>query len=72
MVEAKFRSLSLELPDWWMKATTTATTTPPMTIPMHSAAANAVSNPPRTVNAANAVYEEEQRPELNVAFAVAP
>ena len=45
---------------------------PPMTILIHSVAANAVSNPPRAVNAANAVYEEEQRPELNVAFAVAP
>jgi hypothetical protein len=60
MVEAKFRLLSLELPDWWIKVTTTATTTPLMTISMHSAAANAVSNPLCTVNAANAVYEEEQ------------
>ena len=69
MVEAKFKSLSLELPDWWIKVTTTATTTPPITIPI---AANAVSNPPRAVNAANAVYEDEQQLGLNVAFAVAP
>ena len=45
---------------------------PLMTILMHSAAANAVSNPPYTVNAANAVYKEEQRLELNIAFTVTP
>ena len=60
MVEAKFKSLSLKLPDWWMKVTTTATTTPLMTNPMHSAATNAVSNPLYTVNAVNAIYKEEQ------------
>ena len=43
-----------------------------MIILIHSAAANAVSNPVYTVNAANAVYKEEQRPELNIAFAVMP
>ena len=32
---------------------------PPITIPMHSVAANAVSNSLHTVNAANAVYKEE-------------
>ena len=71
MVEVKFKSLLLKLPDWWMKVTTTATTMPLMTIPMHLVAANAVSNSLCIVNAANAVYEEEQRPELNIAFAVA-
>ena len=39
---------------------------------MHSAAANAVFNPLQAINAANAVYEEEQRLELNIAFTVAP
>ena len=68
----KFRLLSLKLPDWWIKVTTIATTMPLITILMHSVAANAVSNPLYTVNAANAVYEEEQRPELNIAFTVAP
>ena len=43
---------------------------PLMTIPMHLVAANAVSNPLYTVNAANAVYKEEQWLELNIAFAV--
>ena len=43
-----------------------------MTIPMHSTAANAVSNPLCTVNAANAIYKEEQQPELNVAFTITP
>ena len=43
-----------------------------MTILMHSAAANMVSNSPHIVNAANAVYEEEQWLKLNIAFAVAP
>ena len=43
---------------------------PLITILMHSVAANAVSNPLYTVNAANAVYEEEQRLKLNIAFAV--
>ena len=45
---------------------------PLMIILIHLAAANAVSNPLYTVNAANAVYKEEQRPELNIAFTVAP
>ena len=44
---------------------------PLITIPMHLIAANAVSNPLYT-NAANAIYKEEQRPELNIAFAVTP
>ena len=39
---------------------------------MHLVAANAVSNPLCTVNAANAVYEEEQRLELNIAFTITP
>ena len=43
-----------------------------MIILIHSVAANAVSNPLYTVNAANAVYKEEQRLELNIAFAVMP
>ena len=43
-----------------------------MTIPIHSAATNAVSNPLYTVNAANAVYKEEQQPKLNIAFAIMP
>ena len=68
----KFKLLLLELPDWWIKATTITTTMPPIIIPIYLAAANAVSNPLCTVNAANAVYEEEQRPELNIAFAIAP
>ena len=68
----KFKLLSLELPDWWIKVTTTATTTPLMTILMHSVAANTVSNPLHTVNTANAIYEEEQRPELNIAFTIIP
>ena len=55
-----------------MKVTTTATTMPLITIPMHLAAVNAVSNPLYTINAANAVYKEEQRPELNIAFAIMP
>ena len=43
-----------------------------MTILMHLVATNIVFNPLYTVNAANAVYKEEQRLELNIAFAVAP
>ena len=38
---------------------------------MYLVAANAVSNPLRTVNAVNAVYKEEQRLELNITFTVA-
>ena len=53
----KFKSLSIKLPDWWIKVTTTAITIPPITIPI---AVNTVSNPLCTVNAANAVYKEEQ------------
>ena len=56
----KFKLLSLELPDWWIKVTITATTILLMTILIHSAAANAVFNPLYTVNTANAVYKEEQ------------
>ena len=48
------------------------TTTPPITIPIYSVTANAVSNPLYTINAANAVYKEEQRPELNITFTVMP
>ena len=55
-----------------MKVTTTVTTMPLMTILIYLVAANAVSNPPRTVNAVNTVYKEEQRPELNIAFTIAP
>ena len=55
-----------------MKATTIATTMPLMTIPMHLVAINAVSNPLYTVNAVNAIYEEEQQLELNIAFTVTP
>ena len=43
-----------------------------MIILIYLAAANAVFNPLYTINAANAVYKEEQRLELNVAFTVAP
>ena len=43
-----------------------------ITILIHLAAANAVSNPLYAVNAANTVYKEEQRLELNIAFAIAP
>ena len=39
---------------------------------MHLVAINAVSNPLYTVNAANAVYKEEQWLELNITFTVAP
>ena len=66
----KFRLLSLKLPNWWIKATTIATIMPLMTILMHSVAVNAVSNPLYTVNAANTVYKEEQRLELNIAFTI--
>jgi hypothetical protein len=45
---------------------------PLMIILMHSVTVNMVSNPPHTVNAANAIYKEEQQLELNIAFAVAP
>ena len=45
---------------------------PLITILMYLVAANAVSNPLYTVNAANAVYKEEQRPELNITFAIMP
>ena len=45
---------------------------PLITIPIYSVAANIVSNPLRTVNAANAIYKEEQQPELNIAFTIAP
>ena len=55
-----------------MKTTITATITPLIIILMHLAAVNAVSNPLYTVNAANAVYKEEQQPELNIAFTVIP
>ena len=43
-----------------------------MTIPIYLIAANAVFNPLRTVNAANAVYKKEQQLKLNIAFTVAP
>ena len=43
-----------------------------MTILIHLAAANIVSNPLCTVNAANAVYKKEQQLKLNIAFTVAP
>ena len=55
-----------------MKVTIIATTTPPMTILKHSVAANMVSNPLYTINAANAVYKEEQQLRLNIAFAFTP
>ena len=56
----KFKLLSLELPNWWIKTTTIATTTLLITILIYLVAINAVSNPLHTVNAANAVYKEEQ------------
>ena len=56
----KFKLLLLKLPNWWIKATIIATITPLIIIPMHLVAANAVSNPLRTINAANTVYKEEQ------------
>ena len=68
----KFKLLSLELPNWWIKTTTIATTTPLITILIYLVAINAVSNPLHTVNAANAVYKEEQWLELNIAFTIAP
>ena len=37
---------------------------------MHLAAINAVSNPLYTINAANAVYKEEQWLKLNIAFTI--
>ena len=57
IVKIKFKSLSLKLPDWWMKITTIAIITLLITIPI---AANVVFNPLRAVNAANAIYKEEQ------------
>ena len=39
---------------------------------MHSVAINTVSNPLYTVNAANAIYKEEQQPELNITFTIIP
>jgi hypothetical protein len=72
MVKVKFKLLSLKLPDWWIKVIIITTTTPPITILIYSAAANAVSNSLYTVNAANAVYKEEQQPELNIAFTITP
>ena len=68
----KFKLLSLELPNWWIKATTIVTIMPLITILMHSVAINAVFNPLYTVNAVNAVYKEEQRLKLNIAFTVVP
>ena len=41
-----------------------------MTILMHLVATNAVFNPLYTVNAANAIYKEEQRPKLNIIFTI--
>ena len=55
-----------------MKATTIITTMLLITIPMYSVAANTVSNPLYTVNTANTVYKEEQRPELNITFTIVP
>ena len=43
-----------------------------MTILIHSAAANAVFNPLCTINAANAIYKEEQQLKLNITFTVIP
>jgi hypothetical protein len=43
-----------------------------MTIPIYITAANTVSNPLHAINAANAVYKEEQQLKLNIAFTVAP
>ena len=68
----KFRLLLLKLPNWWIKVTTIVTITPPITILIYLAAANAVSNPPRTINIANTIYEEEQQLKLNIAFTIAP
>ena len=48
------------------------TTTLLITILIYLIAANAVSNPLYTVNAANTVYEEEQWLELNIAFTITP
>ena len=39
---------------------------------MYLAAADAVFNPLWAINAANAIYKKEQRPELNIAFTIAP
>ena len=39
---------------------------------MHSVATNAVFNPLYTINTANAIYKEEQRPELNITFTITP
>jgi hypothetical protein len=43
-----------------------------MTILIYITAANTVSNPLHAINAANAVYKEEQQLKLNIAFTVAP
>ena len=43
-----------------------------MTIPIYLVAVNAVSNPLYAINAANAIYEEEQQPELNITFTIIP
>ena len=56
----KFKLLSLKLSNWWIKVTTIATTMLLMIILIYSAAANTVSNPLCTINAANAIYKEEQ------------
>ena len=45
---------------------------PLITIPIHLAATNTVSNSLYTVNAVNIVYKEEQQLELNIAFTVMP
>ena len=39
---------------------------------MHLVATNMISNPLYAVNAANAVYKEEQWLELNITFAIMP
>ena len=64
----KFRLLSLKLPNWWIKVTIIATTMVLIIIPMHLVAVNVVFNPLRAINAANAVYKEEQQSELNIAL----
>ena len=72
MVKVKFKLLLLKFPNWWIKVTIITTIIPLIIILMHSVAANAVSNPLYTVNAANAVYKEEQWLKLNIAFTIAP
>ena len=56
----KFKLLLLKLPNWWIKVTIIAIIIPLMIILIYLVAANMVFNFLYAVNAANAVYKEEQ------------